>query len=346
MIITEIIMLVVLGIVSGISTITDFKSGLIRNKWIYSTLSVSVLLNIVYYVFFARDLILIYMINVLSSSLLSFLLYGFHFWGAGDSKFLILITTLIPARFYVNSIFPIPTLLLIVFTFSIAFVFLVIEAVVLGIKQKDLFTLSGGKPTLGSVKNVLYGYVSSYAYIVLISMLESVVFKRFVTTGGYIFTILNFFIILTIFGFDILRKWYVIGTVIVVDVVLSIINGGISIKSFVSLQTIALVAIVMLFRGIAEKYNYRTIDTDEIKEGQVLALATVAKFQNSRVKGLPLTTTEDFRSRITLEEVESIKRWKKSKMGTEKIVIVRKLPFAVFISVGTLAFFIIMRLGV
>ena len=72
-------------------------------------------------------------------------------------------------------------------------------------------------------------------------------------------------------------------------------------------------------------------------------METIARFQNSRVKGLPLYTTEDFRTKLNSEQVKSIKRWKKSKSGTETVIIVRKLPFAVFISIGTVAFLILMR---
>ena len=51
--------------------------------------------------------------------------------------------------------------------------------------------------------------------------------------------------------------------------------------------------------------------------------------------------TEDLRSRITSEEAESIHRWEKSAGGKPYVVIVRKIPFAIFIGIGTLAFLII-----
>ena len=43
---------------------------------------------------------------------------------------------------------------------------------------------------------------------------------------------------------------------------------------------------------------------------------------------------------LTEEEVESIKRWSKTKKGKETIVIVRHMPFAPFMLVGELLFFI------
>ena len=70
----------------------------------------------------------------------------------------------------------------------------------------------------------------------------------------------------------------------------------------------------------------------------VLSYGTVSKFMPSRVKGLPRQTSEDMRCRITEEETKAIKRWESSKFGEETIVIVRKIPFAVFIICGTFVF--------
>ena len=98
---------------------------------------------------------------------------------------------------------------------------------------------------------------------------------------------------------------------------------------------------IMFVRMVAEKYNYQEIPTAEVRAGQILSAATVMLFQTSRVRGLPGGMTEDLRSRITSEEAESIHRWEKSVGGKPHVVIVRKIPFAIFIGVGTLAFLII-----
>ena len=74
-----------------------------------------------------------------------------------------------------------------------------------------------------------------------------------------------------------------------------------------------------------------------------MAYSTVLQFSRSRVKGLPIITTEDMSSRITAEQADSIKRWGKSKNGKESIVILRKIPFAAFISLG---YIIYLGLGV
>ena len=57
-------------------------------------------------------------------------------------------------------------------------------------------------------------------------------------------------------------------------------------------------------------------------------------------KGLPTTTDETTKSRITQEEADSIKRWEKSKYGKEQIMVVRYIPFAVFILIGMITYLI------
>ena len=67
-------------------------------------------------------------------------------------------------------------------------------------------------------------------------------------------------------------------------------------------------------------------------------MGSILLFAKSRVKGLPTFSTEDLKSRLSAEEVDSINRWSKTSSGQEAIVIVRKIPFALFIGVGTLLF--------
>lgn len=59
------------------------------------------------------------------------------------------------------------------------------------------------------------------------------------------------------------------------------------------------------------------------------------------MKGLPKQGGEDMRYRITEDEMNAIKRWESSKYGEDTIIIVRKIPFAIFIVAGILLLFII-----
>ena len=133
------------------------------------------------------------------------------------------------------------------------------------------------------------------------------------------------------------RKWYVLLTAVMVNIVLY--QKGGTIKDNIRIYAILLV--VLLLRYLVSGYNYAEIETNQVKAGMILSVATVLEFQKSRVKGLPVATNEDMSTRLSEEEADAIRRWEQSKYGKEKIVIVRKIPFAIFITSGSVIFLLI-----
>ena len=95
------------------------------------------------------------------------------------------------------------------------------------------------------------------------------------------------------------------------------------------------VCIGLVVPSFAGRYNYQEIPTSSVTAGQILSAKTVASFASSRVRGLPTNMTEDMHSRLSEAEAASVRRWEHSAMGKAYVTIVRKVPFAVFISVGT-----------
>ena len=95
------ICLFLIVLIAGISaTITDLKNSIISNKMIVRMMGFSIPLSILYYGYFARDLIPLYLINLLCTTVFSFFFYSYNLWAAGDSKLLFVIMTAIPARAY------------------------------------------------------------------------------------------------------------------------------------------------------------------------------------------------------------------------------------------------------
>ena len=148
--------------------------------------------------------------------------------------------------------------------------------------------------------------------------------------------IVNMLLVFSICNVKWLDRWYAL-------TILCVLAVGIAILQNRRLETAnwviyLLVLVVVALRSIAEKYNYKTIPTAEVKQGMVLSYGTVLLFTPSKIKGLPASTTEDIRSRISDEEAKNILRWENSKYGQAQITIVRKIPFAIFITVGTVVF--------
>ena len=103
-------------IICFICAITDVKYGKIKNIVIFPSILIAFSLNLILSIY--QGLTFIFLINVLMMSIVSFILYVFHFWGAGDSKFLFFIVASVPPTFYYNrlmGIFPSISILISIF---------------------------------------------------------------------------------------------------------------------------------------------------------------------------------------------------------------------------------------
>lgn len=333
-------LLITLIIMMGLYvTITDLKSGLIENKVIIVTALMGIVVNIIYFQYIDVGFLKIYLINLLSISILAILLYAFHFWAAGDSKMMICATMLFPARFYdYNQGGYIPGVIYIILIFLIALFYILAESVYLTIKKERFY---GNKPNNIKKSSITFlkDYVISLLYMrSLTSVLQLINLEGYIRYQLFI-AFICLFVAVCIHSYSFFRKWYSISIVLISNILFFVIN-----KQTLTIYTafsMMILLFVLLLRYFLNGYNYKEINVSELRPGMILSAQTVIRFVSSKVKGLPNTTFEDMRSRLTQDEVDSINRWKDSKYGCEKIVIVKKLPFAVFIFLGMIAYFIL-----
>lgn len=333
-------LLITLIIMMGLYvTITDLKSGLIENKVIIVTALTGIVVNIIYFQYIDVGFFKIYLINLLSISILAILLYAFHFWAAGDSKMMICATMLFPARFYdYNQGGYIPGVIYIILIFLIALFYILAESFYLTIKKEKFY---GNKPNNIKKSSITFlkDYVISLLYMrSLTSVLQLINLEGYIRYQLFI-AFICLFVAVCIHSYSFFRKWYSISIVLISNILFFVIN-----KQTLTIYTafsMMILLFVLLLRYFLNGYNYKEINVSELRPGMILSAQTVIGFAPSKVKGLPDTTFEDMRSRLTKDEVDSINRWKDSKYGSEKIVIVKKLPFAVFIFLGMIAYFII-----
>ena len=339
----EICMLLIVVYAGINATITDLRNSIILNKLIVRMLGVSGVLSAVYYIFFAKDLIPLYIINLLCTLVFALFFYGYNLWAAGDSKLLILIMVSLPARvYYENPFGPFPGFFVILLTFAVAFTCIVMDSIHQGIKERNLFQWSIQMPRL---RNVAVSYLFMVGSMTLINIVLINLFGYFLSTSGFLVTALDFLIVLSLvqIRMKIENKILSIATAIMWILIILIQGGGTLnlIKSRLDPHAWIVVLIVMLLRMLSEKYNYQKIEVDELKPRMILSAHTVMMLQISRVKGLPTCMTEDLRARLDEPQIEAIKRWKKTKNGKDFVVIVKKIPFAIYISLGTLLFLLI-----
>ncbi len=334
------IIAIVLGI---ISSATDFKNKKIYNKNIIFAVIVSILVYIILWKQIEVIYIKNYLINLGISAAISFLFFYFKIWAAGDSKLFLAIVVMIPYELYevdINNVFP--ALYLLIMIFSIAFIYVFLETIYLWIKDKEKFKkIKELKLEKVEIKDFIIKYFMGYFIVLFINNITLKFFTEFRINNSGLMLICNMLIL--IFVYRVIREEkqsLIVTFIFIVANVLYYIICGLEIYS-INIKILMLVLIIMIFRSISEKYNYEEIKVEDLKPRMILSFGSVLKFYSSKVKGLPQSTTETTDSRLTEEEVESIKRWSKTKKGKETIVIVRHMPFAPFMLLGEILFFIL-----
>lgn len=341
MLIIESLLLTVLISVLFSSMYTDFKEGKIKNKLIVEALAIILFLDGVYYTLFARQFTMLFLHNAVVLIILSLSLYYFRIWGGGDSKLLILVALSIPGRLYSLDEASNSSVMIVAVAFGIAFMTIMLHSLYLGIKEKNLFKVS-------SLKFDIKGMLLSYCMLIAVMQLCNAVIRiycfDFALKNWILIQSFNFIMIFALISMqNHLSKRSVFLIAVLVSIAFTCIcyfNKN-TVVSNINYKLLPMTLGIILLRLWISKYCYETVLTENVKEGQILAATTVLSFQFSRIKGLPRGVTEDLNSRITADEAASVRRWGKSAYGQSTVVVLRKIPFAVYISVGTFAFLLL-----
>ena len=333
-IINEAVLITLLICMCYYVTITDLKHGIIQNKVLLITGTIGLVANVIYYAFFGRQFLIAFLLNLTVMTAISVTFYALHIWAAGDSKLLMLTIFLIPARIYYKGNNVTATVVIMIIIFSIAYLYIIGESIYLGIKEKNLFKI---KSINADIKLMVIQYIKCTCLVTLLGFTVRFLAPEFYEKNIELMMILNMIIILLSYNFKFFDKKIPLICLGIITLACSTFISGTDFN--VNLKIYPLVLVVLLLRLFAEKYNYLTIPTSKVARGMVLAYSTIVYLIPSTIKGLPKEkTTEDIRSRITEDEAESIKRWETSKYGQPEITIVRKLPFAIFISSGAVIY--------
>lgn len=321
------------------TTVTDFQSGIIGNRPLLCAACIGTVLNTVYYAVFAGAFLMGYLTNVLVLAILSILFYACHFWAAGDSKLLALVAFLLPARLFgweSGELFP--GISLLILTFSSAFIYLIVESIVFCIKDKDFFS---GKDVRKGLLRFIKSYVFCGTYLSLINQAGIFLLPELYRKYGELFMLGGFFVAVLIGNSKWLKKTYIFLPSLLTALGLT---AYLLYTRRVTGSPFGLTAllVVMLLRVLAEKYNYKAIPIESVGQGTVLSAPSAMAVNMAGVLDSPLLLTEDVRGRLQEDAAERIRKWGRSRNAPRELVIVRRMPFAVFISAGTL-FFMILR---
>lgn len=335
--VVDILRIVALVIIGVIASITDIGKGIIPNKLIIISLCVGMSFNIFSFIFIDRDKFFLFLINVAVIWILSLALYFSRIWAGGDSKLLCVMVLIYPVRFYwsIGNI-RIHLLICIGIMFLYGLIYLIIESICLQINGRSQITFGQ------FAKSIIIGiwrYIRTIIYIAAINHIVVFFITPFIEVSNYIWMVLCIAISLIVNKFIIFNNKILLAIVGCFDVFMVIFTKQMAISTY--WWSYLLVLLVIMLNIFIAQYNHKEIETDKVKKGMILSTVSSVNLQNSRVKGLPGVSNESLSSRLSEQEAESIRRWMSSKNGKETIVIVRKIPFAIFILCGMITYLIV-----
>ncbi len=324
-----------IGLVGVFGTLTDIKNGIIKNKTLLIITLTGVVINAIYLSIFVKSLIKIYFINLAFVAGICICLYAFKFWAAGDSKLLICIISLYPVRLYSSSFgYYVPGVGILVMIFLIAYIYVILDSIIQFLKREKYF--NSGKINVKGLGLFLKSYAISFIYLRALSLVLGMKLADFYYNNIIAFYFVNIFIAVIVYEKSFFKKWYCIFIVLAINVLCSWHMEF----NLWSLNSYLILLISLILKRVLSGYNYKNIKTQNVEPGMVLSYITVMKFQKSAIKNLPKSTEENIKSRITEIESDAIKRWETSKYGEGTIIIVRKIPFAIFVALGTAIYFL------
>ena len=335
----EIVYLCLIAGLCFVCTKSDISEGLIRNKVLLLFFALSLPLNIYYYGIYAPELRVEFILNLVIMCAISLYLFFSHIFAGGDSKMLIVLAFLYPAGCYVAYAGNTFTLFFaICFAILAGFIYLLANSIYSIVSRKVEFTFDYVKDY---IKSFLKTYIAAVSFIAAFNCVVFGVSSFGISVNAWIVRLLGLTIALMVGRFKVLRKPIVVICVIIITAIVSLIFGFTPIS--LNPENYALVFVLVICQMTIKTTIYETITISELKKGMILSTFSSLMFQMSITKGLPPVSKENLNDRLTEEQVASVQKWAKA-TRTQSITIVKKIPFAVFITIGFAVYFVVWRI--
>lgn len=332
----ESISLILLGCLCVICTRSDLQTGFIYNKVLAVFAAFAVIIDVVYYGFFAVDLLPAFLTNIVVVTIVSLYLFCTHSFAGGDCKMTTVAALLLPARFYwMIGSSKITLIFVIGFALISGYCYLVGTSL-LAIAQRKV------KLTVDTIKQTFLRFLQSYIvatlYLCLLNSGFTVITNHNMPINIWITRGLCLAVAWCVGHFSVLRKRVVVMAVATLLIVISFATKTVPLS--LNIENYVLTLILVVCQMAIKTTIYESVEVEQLRKGMILSAFSSVMMQRSITKGLPGISTEDLRSRLTDDEIVSIKIWAKA-THTNSLTIVKKIPFAIFISNGYLLYCIV-----
>lgn len=329
----EMVGLILVAILCLASARTDIKDGLVPNKLLIPFAGVAVIYDVIYYGLFAPDLIMAFAADAAVVSLISLALFYTHSFAGGDCKLAIVLSLLFPAGCYFHAWGTSFTLVVaLVLSLVFGYIYLLLNALFLLAKKKAVISFDYIKSAL---LTFLGSYFAALTYIAALCDLAMVGGLLYSPAGVWAVRISSVAVALSLPRLEFLKSWKCVIPVALAVVAFSLVTSTIPIT--LRFDNIVRVLILFLCQATIRTTIYERVDVDDLKKGMILTSISSMLMQASITPGLPGISTEDLRSRLSDDEVNSVRLWARA-TKTTSLAIVKKVPFAALLGAGFLAY--------
>lgn len=329
---------ILFGWLSYLTVKSDLNEGKVYNKHILMFLSAGMLVDIGYYTTVGQSMFLAFIVNLVVITVIALCLFFSHSFAGGDVKLLFVLAAIYPADFYLtyngNSL---TLYITVMFAILYGYIFLAIFSIRDLINGKSKIT---GIYIIKYIAKFLYSFIAALVYIGILNILFLITTARGIVINSWIFRVVSLAVAYLVNNKGRFKRWHLLGPV-ALALVLMMIYFRVVPFSF-EIENYILIILILFCQMIIKTSIYETVPITQLQDGMILSTASSMLMQNSRVRGLPQISSEDLRNRLTMEEVKSIKRWAKCRK-MDHLVIVKKIPFAFFLIMGFVSYFVIWR---
>ena len=320
----------VIGIIGSVS---DIKTGRIHNRLFFIGISIALVVHAIDFVINPNFYFQGWLVIIGLSGFIAILMFFGELWAAGDTKFYILLLFCIPPQIIETdslSVSVVPY----IYIFLLAVIWILIDTLWKTINKMERFS-DERSISMKTVTELIKVYIEISA----IQALFVVLFPSFCHENELLFSVGLIAVSFIISSASVFGKWIVVS--IHALIILLLLLTRLWTWSFAPWWTYLCVVLIILFNKWASKYNYMRIPTSTVAEGMILSSLTVLSFLPSKIMGLPSNASESMSSKLSAEQAEAVRRWEKSAYGATTVVILRKIPFSLFIFIGMLLWMII-----
>ena len=332
--IVALIAILSLGLVASVS---DVRTERVPNRILVVAIIAAIALAVIQYGLLLPDLLNIYAVNVLATSAIALVLFFTHTWAGGDCKLACVLAVLYPAQAYVvfnERAFSLP--LAVGLAFVSGALYLLVSYVLSLLREQSVFSPKAAK---AAILPFVQAYICALSCVGALRLINAWLVAPYIQMGTLAMAAISFCVLWLLANAGLLRSKALLCGLLLFDALLAFAlrTSPFGDGPYRYLFVLA----VLIIRAVVSQYNYQIIPTAEVREGTILSTATSLLFVGSKVKGLPAISTEDLRSRLTEAEAASVRRWGKTARGSDSIQVVRKMPFAMFVTSGYILYFVL-----